>query len=331
MSNGSREDKVALLLKHLPEPMTANVLSQLAPVHAARLRALMQRMDQTAPPKEAIDQVLSDFGRILEAAGRDSPQSAPAAEKPAASPPPAVPKPAASAAATNGKPTDQNDPLAGLYEIPIDRLVAALKDEAPRTVSIVLSYLEATRAGTLLKGLASELRKQVSAQLAKRCSVNAEILERIARALALKSQQSREVVKESTGDAKFQRIADMLRLLDKTERNEMLTALTEEDEATATRVREFLYRFDDFLRIESRSMQKLLAEIDSKTLAVALKGASEAITEKVLANLSKRARESLTEEGELLGTLAPAQVDQARKAVVEIIQRLDQAGDLIMT
>ena len=95
-------------------------------------------------------------------------------------------------------------------------------------------------------------------------------------------------------------------------------------------VKEYLYSFDDLLVIEDRSMQKLLAEIDSKSLASALKGASDPIKDKVRSNLSKRARETLNEEMELLGTIPPTTIQQAQKAVVEVIQHLDQAGELTM-
>ena len=60
-------------------------------------------------------------------------------------------------------------------------------------------------------------------------------------------------------------------------------------------------------------MQKLLAEIDAKTLSVALKGANEAINSKVMNNLSKRARETLGEEMEYLGMVPIAQVRKRRK------------------
>jgi flagellar motor switch protein FliG len=77
-------------------------------------------------------------------------------------------------------------------------------------------------------------------------------------------------------------------------------------------------------------MQKLLGEFDAKSLAGALKSAPDAIKEKVMNNLSKRARESLTEEMEFLGTLAATQIQQAQKEIVEGMQRLDQAGELVM-
>jgi flagellar motor switch protein FliG len=118
--------------------------------------------------------------------------------------------------------------------------------------------------------------------------------------------------------------------LEKTDRMELLTALEQEDPQTASGVKEYLYQFEDLLAIEDRSVQKLLAEIDSKNLALALKGAQQEIVDKVLSNLSKRARESLAEEMELSGTVPPRHIQEAQKVVLALFQRLDQAGELVM-
>jgi flagellar motor switch protein FliG len=122
----------------------------------------------------------------------------------------------------------------------------------------------------------------------------------------------------------------MLRLLDKPERMDILATLEQRDPETAAQVKDCLYQFEDLLLIADRSMQKLLSEIDSKSLAVALKGAPEEILAKVLNNLSKRARETLTEELEYLGAVPPGEIQQAQKVIVALIQRLDQAGELVM-
>jgi flagellar motor switch protein FliG len=72
----------------------------------------------------------------------------------------------------------------------------------------------------------------------------------------------------------------------------------------------------------------VLTEIDSRTLALAMKAASEAIREKVRKNLSRRAREALDEEMEFLTDATQAQLQEAQKQLTDAIQRLDLAGEL---
>jgi flagellar motor switch protein FliG len=211
----------------------------------------------------------------------------------------------------------------------VDRLALALGDEHPRTVALVLQQMEPDSAGELLKRLQPETRRQVSVQLGKEVTVDPDLINRILRTVLAKCRTLAEAP-AAGGANRFKRMAEMLRKLDKPDRMEVLAALEQSDAQTAAQVREFLYSFDDLLLIEDRSMQKLLAEIDSKGLASTLKGASDAIKDKVCNNLSKRARETLNEEMELLGALPTTTIQAAQKAVVDVIQRLDQAGELTM-
>ncbi len=189
--------------------------------------------------------------------------------------------------------------------------------------------MDPDRAGEVLKRLHPEMRRAVSVQLGKEVAVNPDLVSRIIRTVLAKCRTLAEAPPAASGN-RFKRMAEMLRRLEKPDRMEVLAALEQNDAQTAAQVKEFLYSFDDLLIIEDRSMQKLLAEIDSKSLASALKGASDPIKEKVRNNLSKRARETLNEEMELLGALPPPAILQAQKSVVDVIQRLDQAGELTM-
>src|SRR5262249_33279099 len=174
------------------------------------------------------------------------------------------------------------------------------------------------------------LRREASVLLSRGATATAEVVQRVAAATLQKCRTMSEAPADPGDQERYKKMADVLRLMDKADRQEILTALEERDQATADAVKEYLYQFEDLLRIEDRSMQKLLSELDSKSLAAALKGAPEAIRDKVFGNLSKRARETLGEEMEFLGSVPPAQVQQAQQAVLEVIKRLDQAGELVM-
>ena len=140
----------------------------------------------------------------------------------------------------------------------------------------------------------------------------------------------REPPAAATGN-RFKRMAEMLRRLDKPDRMEILAALEQSDAAAAAQVKEFLYSFDDLLLLEDRSMQKLLAEIDFEESGVGPERRLRRHQGEGAKTIcpSERA-ETLMEEMELLGTLPPTTIQQAQKSVVDVIQRLDQAGELTM-
>ncbi len=330
------QEKAALLLARLPQAEADVILSRLDPERGERLRARVQHFREAPPPAEAVNQILDDLDRLLRE------QAAPAAqsELPEAT---AAPEGGEEAAETTKKeeapvPDEaaiDSDPLTALRALSgagpanADRLALALSDEHPRTVALILEQMDPDGAGEVLKRLHPEMRRAVSVQLGKEVTVHPDLVNRIVRTVLAKCRALAEAPPAAAGN-RFKRMAEMLRCLDKPDRMEVLAALEQSDAQTAAQVKEFLYGFDDLLLIEDRSMQKLLAEIDSKSLASALKGASEAIKDKVRNNLSKRARETLNDEMELIGALAPPAIQQAQKSVVDVIQRLDQAGELTM-
>jgi flagellar motor switch protein FliG len=344
------EEKSAWLLKALgPEAMT-KVMSQLGPERSARLRALMQRLK----PRPEVQQALSGLVRELDEAlrGNDAPEplaatvplpatvrfpdltpAPPPPKQPAPAPPPAPESPAhqPSSAAVTASPAPVGDPLAALARMPAERLALVLDGENPRSVAMILNYLDGEHAGLVFKGLAPGLRSEVIVQLNAQGAPNPQVLERIAHALVLKSRKTTDKPQFPEGTARWRRLADMLRLLEKPDRLELLTVLETKDAAGAAAIKEMLYRFDDVLRLDNRSMQKILGEVDLKNLAVALKGAEQEIVDKVLGNLSKRAQENLSEEMDLLQTPAKDQVEQAQKEILAVLQRMDLAGELAMS
>ncbi len=324
-------EKAAILLHNLPPETAEKVLAELGPARGARLRPELEKLRKQGETPDDRDDVIRQFEELLRQpdASFAAERGQPTPRQLAAYRPPSdldIPIPDMEPSL----PPLPSDPVRALNALPVDVLAAVLHGEQAHTVSLVLNCLPGERAGEILRQLTTEMRRDVSVRLSRLSSTSPELLERIARALVQKSRTLGGKRGETTGDARYEKMASMLRCLEKTERLEVLAALEENEPETGRRVKELLYQFEDLLRIHDRSMQKLLSEIDSKTLSLALKGANEAITEKVLSNLSNRARETLKEEMAFLGMVPLAQVRQAQKTLVDVIQRLDQMGELMM-
>lgn len=321
-------EKAALLLFQLPAETTDKVLSELGPLHSERLRRDLEILRQREEPPDDLGDIVREFKEMLRQPDGDAPPPVPtpgqlAAYRPTSEADLAPPE-------EPGLPELPSDPVRALNVLTPDLLVAVLEDEQAHTISLVLNSLESDKAGEVLRQLTPEMRREVTVRLSRLTTSSPELVGRIARALVEKARLLAGKHSDTSADARYEKMANMLRCLEKAERLEVLTALEETEPETAVRIKELLYQFEDLLRIHDRSMQRLLAEIDSKTLSVALKGAKEEISEKVLKNLSKRAREALAEEMEFLGMVPIAQVRDAQKTLVDVIQRLDQAGELMM-
>jgi flagellar motor switch protein FliG len=121
-----------------------------------------------------------------------------------------------------------------------------------------------------------------------------------------------------------QRIADMLRATEKAQRGPLIEALKEHQPDTAAQVVDRLYVFEDIEKLDNRVIQRVLAEVDTATLAMALAGAAESLSGKVSSNLSKRARDTLRDEMEFQSSASPDAVAGARKTIAQVLAKVDQ-------
>src|SRR5206468_5635506 len=90
------------------------------------------------------------------------------------------------------------------------------------------------------------------------------------------------------------------------------------------------FSFEDLNRLQPADLQRVLREVDSANLAVSMKSASEVIREKIYASISKRAAESLREEIELLGPVRLKDVETAQDAIIQVVRRLEEEGQITL-
>jgi flagellar motor switch protein FliG len=333
------EDRILVLLDALGRDAAELVLARLAPPRGDALRKrLAQR--KSPPAAEDLDLVLDEFHRTLQfALSKTSPGKA-APSKNSTGLRLATEtaeedeelheqlKPKARSQERGFQASD--DPIADLNRLAAFQIGLALRDEPPRAIALVLGCLASDKAGATLAQLPPEVRNSVFLQLSTRPTTSPELLHGLVRATVAKGcLLDRRADKDAETD-KDQKTADLLRAVDKAQQAEMLEALGRHDPDAAGRVRRLLLRFEDLARVTDRSLQSLLADVDTRTLATALKGANAAVSGKVMNNLSSRARASLKEEMDLMKSLSPAKQKEAREVIAETMGRMDQTGNLVM-
>ena len=347
MSDGL--DKAAVLLANLDPARRESVLDR---VGGARGDALRERMKEVrADPKSHVS--LRDILLELEAAlGLTLDAPAGKSEPGKAGPRDPKAKPAAKGAtaagssvdhvvddstptkseSTDGKPgkPPSGDPLDEIRKVAPEKLAMALQGENPRTAALLLNLFDVEQAGAVYKRLPPDLRREVSICFTKQVVPPTEIIRRIARGVIDKCNSLGDLAISTDSAERSKKMAVFVRTLARPDRLELLKEIEAKEPATAQAIRGELYQFDDVLLLEGSSIQKLLGELDTKTLATALKTATEEIRVKILSNLSSRAQETLKDEMEMLGSVSGSKGNEARKAVVEGMQKLDAAGELAM-
>ena len=125
----------------------------------------------------------------------------------------------------------------------------------------------------------------------------------------------------------------LARLLNSTDRDvekSILEGLSSQSPELAEEVRALMFMFDDIVTLDDRAVQRVLSEVDTKTLAVALKGVDEGVKGVLLRNMSQRARDLLLEELDLLGPTARGDVEAARAKVAAVVRHLADEDEIVI-
>ena len=325
------EENVAILLSILGEDVADTLLSHLAEDRAESLRAQAELYRADPVPFPKTERVLDEFERYLSLV-----DSNPASEQEAESVIDSEDEKESVALAANEEPeagTEEavfeasGDLVADLNQLAPYQLAGALASESTRTIAMVLNQLGSEKAAETLSRMTEEVRSSVFLQMNSIARSSPTILNRILQSTIDRALELDSPPDETNSD---QKTADLLRSLDRQRRAELLEALQQDDEEAAERIRTLLYVFEDIKKVEGKSVQKLLGEVESSTLATALYQADEEIAEKLLGNMSKRAREALQEEIEFGGSKTKEEVGAARGIINNAMAALDEKGELRM-
>jgi flagellar motor switch protein FliG len=126
-------------------------------------------------------------------------------------------------------------------------------------------------------------------------------------------------------------LADILNQADRSTERNVLDSLSESDEELAAEVRRLLFVFEDLVKLDDRGIQLVLREADQKDLALALRGVSDEVKDRILANMSERGSQMLVEEMEYQPPQRKRVVEEAQGRIVGIVRKLEDAGALVLS
>jgi flagellar motor switch protein FliG len=210
-------------------------------------------------------------------------------------------------------------------------LARFLLNEHPQTIALVLAYLPAESSSVVLTQLPAELQAEVTKRIATIEYISPEVLQDIESTLQ-KKLGAFASIERTTGRIQqaggIQSVVDILNQTDRSVERSILERLSEKDPDLAEEIRKRMFTFEDITKLDDRSCQRVLREIDIRELAVAMKGASDAVREKVFKNMAKRAAAMLQEEMEYLGPVRAKEVEEAQQKLVNVIRQLEDLGEI---
>jgi flagellar motor switch protein FliG len=181
-------------------------------------------------------------------------------------------------------------------------------------------------AAKVMQLMPPEIQAEVALRVATMGQTSPDVVKEVAAVMRDKLQTVLQQEYAAAGGV--QSLADILNAADRgTERN-VLETLAETSPDLADEVRALLFTFEDLLQLESRAIQLVLKEVETKDLALALRGASEDVAEVILMNMSQRGAEMLKEEMELMPPQRRRLVEEAQSKIVAAVRRLEDAGEI---
>jgi flagellar motor switch protein FliG len=209
-----------------------------------------------------------------------------------------------------------------------NQILNLINSEHPQTIALILAHLDARQTANILMGLPEELRTDVVYRIATMEKVSSDLLEEIED--VLKGQIELVYTRELNEAGGTQAVAEILNLAGKTHERSILEGIERRDAELAQQIRNLMFVFDDILLLDDRSIQRLMKDVDTKSLAVALKGSSGEIRERILKNISERAANMIKEEMDYMGPVRVREVEEAQQRIVDIIRDLEEAGEIII-
>lgn len=208
------------------------------------------------------------------------------------------------------------------------QLLSFIQHEHPQTIALIMAYLNPEQAAQILSALPPDQQVDVARRLATLDRTTPEVLEAVESALEQRLASFITQDSMSAGGVAF--AAEVLNRVDRGTEKLIIETLEEEDPELAEEIKQRLFVFEDIVLLDDRAIQQVIREVDIRDWALALKTASEEVSERIFRNMSKRAAEMLREEIDFLGPVRLRDVEEAQQKVVGVIRRLEEIGEIII-
>ena len=206
------------------------------------------------------------------------------------------------------------------------QLAKFLESEHPQTIALILAHLDAKQASRLADAFARGVARGTIKRMAQLRQFSPEIAQKVSVALHKRLQALGEQHRRAY--AGFQGVADLLNRMDPVQAKVILETIEKDDPKVALGIRNLMFTFQDLLGVPEAGIRELLGQLDKKTLAMALRGATDELKNFIFKSMSSRAVEMLKEDMEVLGPVRSRDVIKAQQEIVAVARKLEAEGKI---
>lgn len=203
-----------------------------------------------------------------------------------------------------------------------------LRSEHPQIVAAILVHLDYDHAAAVMKQLSERQRNEVMLRIATMEGIQPTALKDLNEVLFQVLSGGDKVRKSSLGGIKT--AAEMINLMGASVEGTVIESIRNHDPDLAQKIMDKMFVFDDLIKLDNKSIQMVLKEVASDALIAALKGAQPELKEKILANMSSRAAETLREDLDAKGPMRLSEVEAQQKEILKTVRRLSDEGQIVI-
>ena len=209
------------------------------------------------------------------------------------------------------------------------QLLNFIQDEHPQTIALILSYLSASQSALIISALPPDRQADVARRIAVMDRTSPDIIKEVERVLETKLASL--VNQDYTIIGGVDAVVEILNTVDRGTEKHIMETFEIEDPELADEIRKKMFVFEDILLLDDRAIQRVLRDVANDDLAIALKSANEQVQTAIFNNMSKRLAIMIKEDMDFMGPVRMKDVEEAQQKIVNIIRKLEDAGEIIIS
>jgi flagellar motor switch protein FliG len=200
-----------------------------------------------------------------------------------------------------------------------------IQNEHPQTIALILAHLTMNSSAELLESLPEDIQADVAVRMASMETISPEVIRGISAVLEEKLKPVGTYAHNQAYGG-IRAVAELLNRIDRRKSRAVLEKIDSNKPDVANSIRELMFVFEDIATLDDAAIREILQRVDKKTVAAALKGATEQQQQQFFRNMSGRGVEMMKEEMEVMGPVKIKDVHAAQQRIVEVVRKLEEEG-----
>ena len=201
-------------------------------------------------------------------------------------------------------------------------------DEHPQIIALIISYLDFSMGADVLNLLPDDLQPEIIRRIATLETVQPDALSELEDVMQRKFKANTTLRASQVGGVKA--AAKIMNFTNQNMEARIMKHIGKDDKTLMQSIQESMFVFETLILSDDKSLQTLLRNVETELIVLALKGADEALRDKLFSCMSSRAAANIMDEMEALGPVRLAEVQEAQKQIIAVARRLSDEGTIVL-